>query len=80
MALAEHLPEATRHGPRCTVSLARADLDDEADRLTLDAWLVDRTITSARIAAALRAFPGVTEAPSRNTIDRHRRQECRCDQ
>lgn len=80
MPLADHLPPVEAKGPTCSIARVRDSLDAD-DAHTLDAWLADRAaVTSARIAAALRTFPGITDPPARHTIDRHRRQECRCDQ
>lgn len=65
-------------GPLCTVGKLLDDLAD-ADRGALQAALDDPSMTSARIFRALRkSFPGL-RVPQQETLQRHRKGECRCD-
>ena len=83
MALNDHLPAPPMKGPRCTVSVALDALDRD-DRQTLLGWLDGsikedgKAITGRRIAAAVRSGAGVPLTIT--TVNRHRRQECGCDQ
>lgn len=60
---------------KCTVLRIMRQLSDD-DLATLQAMLDDDTITSVKIALALKM---VGHSVSPTTVGRHRRRECRCE-
>lgn len=67
--------EHNRIGARCSVGTLLGRMTDE-DRAVLLGWLADDSITSVRIATALRKQIAPTMGDS--TIQRHRRGACSC--
>lgn len=73
MALSDALIEATKaRGPRCSMCVIAEGLT-EADRASLDAALVDLSVTSAAITRALVSEGHKVSAES---VRRHRSGEC----
>lgn len=75
MSLAEAIAaQRVVKGPSCSISVIRAQLDDE-DRAALDAAMARTGTPSSVIARALRANGHDVQ---HQTVQRHRRGECKC--
>ncbi len=64
-----------RKGPPCSVGLLLAALDDE-ERAALNAALADKTRSKRHLSEAIRV--AYKYEVQDHTLNRHRRQQCKC--